>query len=30
MPAPLFKQARQPLIPFREFDTDRALRMVLR
>ena len=30
MPVPLFKQGRQPLIPFREFDTDRALRMVLR
>jgi len=30
MAAPLFKQGRQPLIPFREFDTDRALRMVLR
>jgi hypothetical protein len=29
-PAPLFEQGRQPLIPFREFDTDRALRMVLR
>ena len=25
MPAPLFKQGRQPLIPFREFDTDHAL-----
>ena len=30
MPAPLFKQGRQPLIPFGEFDTDPALRMVLR
>jgi hypothetical protein len=30
MPAPLFEQGRQPLIPVREFDTDRALRMVLR
>jgi hypothetical protein len=29
MPAPLFEQGRQPLISFREFDTDRALRMVL-
>ena len=28
--APLFEQGRQPLIPVREFDTDRALRMVLR
>ena len=28
--APLFEQGRQPLISFREFDTDRALRMVLR
>jgi len=29
-PAPLFKQGRQPLIPFREFDADRALQMILR
>jgi hypothetical protein len=30
MPAPLFEQGRQPLIPFCEFETDSALQVILR